>query len=138
MRYVLLLSVTTLLASCVLQSKYNESESGRKSCEDRLSALKAADEDCETKLTELNAAYSLNKSETAELQQDSIKLSGKLREISDKYNKLMLQNESLMADYDILTKGNTEDAKKLSQKLELTQSELYKEQDQARQGEKPS
>ena len=74
--------------SCILPSKFTEEQNKRKACEAQLAAIKAADDDCETKRTELQAKVDLLQNEVARLQQDTALTGVKYRETADKYENL--------------------------------------------------
>ncbi len=116
--------------SCVPANKLTEEQNKRKAAEAQLSAVKAADDACETKKTELQAKLDLLQNQVAGLQQDSTLCGSKYRETADKYDKLNQVNEELLTKYNDLLSGNDKDHKQISSQLQRTQAQLLEKEDQ--------
>jgi chemotaxis protein MotB len=125
-----LASIIISFYSCVPANKLTEEQNKRKDCEAQLAAAKAADDACETNLTELKARADLLQNEVSGLQQDTALCGSNYRETAAKYNKLNDVNEELLANYNKLMTGNESSSKKIAGQLQFTQSELLEKEDQ--------
>lgn len=131
--YITLISIASVLFSCVPQRKLEEEQAKRKSCDTELAALKISTQECETKLTEATKNLADNIKQIAGLQKDTALLGTNFRLFSAKYDKLNQINEQLLEKNDRLLSGNIADTKKLSGELQGTQEQLLKKQDELKQ-----
>ncbi|HVA98400.1 MAG TPA: OmpA family protein [Bacteroidia bacterium] len=126
----IILLVTVTIFSCVPQKKLQEEQAKRESCEKELTALKATDQDCQSKNADMKEQLTENAKAIKGLQSDTAILGNSYREITQKYDKLNEINEELLSKYNQLLAGNLSDTKQLSGQLQNTQDELLKKQDQ--------
>lgn len=131
--YITVLTIASVLFSCVPQRKLEEEQAKRKSCDTELAALKISAQECETKLTEATKNLADNIKQIAGLQKDTALLGTNFRLFSAKYDKLNQINEQLLEKNDRLLSGNIADTKKLSGELQGTQEQLLKKQDELKQ-----
>jgi chemotaxis protein MotB len=116
--------------SCVPASKLTEEQNKRKDCEAQLATVKAADDGCETRKTELETQLDLLQKQVTGLQQDTSVSGWNYRKMASQYDDLIAQNQELSARYNQLKSGNEANNKKLSGQLQMTQSELLEKEDQ--------
>ncbi|MEO6884017.1 MAG: OmpA family protein [Bacteroidia bacterium] len=126
----LLFILTATIFSCVPQKKLQEEQAKRQSCESELAALKATDQDCQSKNADMKDQIAHNTTDIKGLQNDTSIMGNSYRETTQKYDKLNEINEELLSKYNQLLAGNLSDTKQLSGQLQSTQEELLKKQDQ--------
>ena len=125
-----ILGTVLYLSSCVPQNKLIEEQNKRQAAEAAAAAAKAADQDCETKKTEMQTRLDqLQKSVTGLIQDTTIGGIG-YRDMTTKYDKLNQINEELLSKYNQMLQGNQADAQKLSGQLQNTETQLLQKQDQ--------
>jgi chemotaxis protein MotB len=116
--------------ACVPESKFAQEQNKNKDLESQLATAKSSNQDCQTKLTELQTKYDKDEKDVVGLRQDTNISGVSYRDLTIKYDKLNQLNEELLDKYNLLLKGNEEDTKKISGQLQMTQDELMKKQDQ--------
>jgi len=127
------LSVATIiicLSSCVPQNKLTEEQNKNKDLQAQATAAKASNQDCQTKLTEVQSKYDKDEKDVLGLKQDTSISGASYRELTSRYDKLNQLNEALLDKYNLLLKGNEADTRKISGELQMTQDDLLKKQDQ--------
>lgn len=117
-------------SSCVPANKLTQEQNKNKDLQAQLDAAKASNQDCQTKLTELQTNYTRDEKDIAGLKQDTGISGSSYRDLTVKYDKLNQLNEELLDKYNQLLKGNEADTKNISNQLQMTQDELLKKQDQ--------
>lgn len=118
------------LSSCVPANKLTQEQDKNKDLQAQLATAKASDQDCQTKLSELQTNYTRDEKDIAGLRQDTGISGTSYRDLTVKYDKLNQLNEELLDKYNQLLKGNEADTKKISGQLQMTQDELLKKQDE--------
>jgi len=118
------------LSSCVPERKFEETKSKLADCETSMAAAKKANRECETILTEAKEKMAKEEKELAGLQRDTAILGTNLRLLSNKYDKLNLVNDQLLDKYNRMLTGSEKDNASLSGKLQLTQEQLLKKEDE--------
>ncbi|CAN5501011.1 OmpA family protein [soil metagenome] len=129
-KYVLIITVTCGMFSCVPQRKLEEEQAKRESAEKELASLKTTAMDCDTQLKEANKLITDNNKAIVGLEKDTSILGTSYRSLTSKYDKLNQINEQLLDKYNRLLEGNLADTKKLSGELQMTQEQLLKKQDE--------
>lgn len=123
----------SIIYSCVPQRKLEEEQTKRKNCDRDFAALKTANQECETSLTEAQKNLADNLKQITALSKDTTLLGNNYRLFSSKYDKLNQINEQLLDKYNRLLSGNIADTKKLSGELQVTQEQLLKKQDELKE-----
>lgn len=121
--------IALFLSSCVSLKKYQEMETGQKTCLDENKTLKGKVMEYETKLTELNAIADKLKKQNETLVTDSIKKGAQLRDLTQKYQELIQSYDTLLSSNMKLMKGNKFETQKLISELEKTKEALQKKED---------
>ncbi len=129
-KYISVLAIVGLMASCVPQRKLEEEQAKRGNCEKELSTLKTNFQTCETKLDEATKSLADNLKRIEQLVKDTTSLGEDSRLFAGKYHKINEVNEQLLDKYNHLLSGNVADTKKLSGELQSTQEQLLKKQDE--------
>jgi chemotaxis protein MotB len=125
-----ILSTGIYFSSCVPASKLSMEEDKNRDLQMQLSNAKASNQDCQTKLTELQSKYDKDEKDVVGLRQDSAISGVSYRDLTSKYDKLNTLNEELLDKYNMLLKGNEADTRKISGQLQMTQDDLLRKQDQ--------
>lgn len=128
--YIILFFLTTAMLACVPQRKLAEEQAKREQCEKDLATLKTANQEYETKLTEVSKNLADNLKKVTELQEDTTNAGINYRNLVSKHNTLNTVNEQLLERYNRLLEGNTADTKKLAGELHSTQERLLKKEDE--------
>lgn len=128
--YLSIITSLFLLASCVPQRLMEETKAKLSICETEASASKKAASDAEAKNAELNEKIVKEEKELAGLQRDTAIMSTNLRLLQNKYDKLNLVNDQLLDKYNRMLLGSEKDNAALSGKLQLTQEQLLKKEDE--------
>lgn len=117
-------------ASCVPQRLMEETKNKLNSCETELSALKKSNQETEAKNTEMKETLAKEEKELYGLKRDSAILGSNLRLLQNKYDKLNLVNDQLLDKYNKMLLGSEKDNAALSGKLQMTQEQLLKKEDE--------
>lgn len=123
------ISIITL-ASCVPQRLMEETKSKLNSCETELTALKKSNQETEAKNAEMKETLAKEEKELFGLKRDSAILGSNLRLLQNKYDKLNLVNDQLLDKYNKMLLGSEKDNATLSGKLQMTQEQLLKKEDE--------
>jgi chemotaxis protein MotB len=130
----LLKSITIIffLASCVPAKKLEDTTARKDKCEETLSSIRAENLDLSTKNKELTSEVDDLKKIKTDLERDTAengiayrRLASVNNQLTDSYDKLILNNDKLLA-------GKTEEEKKVINDLQKTQLELFKKEDSLR------
>lgn len=124
------LGTVMYLSSCVPQNKLIEEQNKRKTAEAAAAAAKAADQDCETKKTELQSQVDQMQKSITGLTQDTNIVGTSYRNLTSKYDKLNQVNEQLLDKYNQMLQGSQDNAQKLTGQLQVTETQLLQKQDQ--------
>src|SRR6185312_7860354 len=130
---IAILGSVLYLSSCVPQNKLTEEQNKRKDAEAAAAAAKAADQDCETKKTELQSKVDVMSKSIAGLVQDTGIRGVSYRDLTTKYDKLNQVNNDLLDKYNQMLQNSQNDAKNLSGQLQLTETQLLQKQDMLNQ-----
>lgn len=119
-----------VLTSCVPQRLMEETKAKLSACETEASTAKKAASEAEAKNAELNEKIVKEEKELAGLQKDTSIMATNLRLLQNKYDKLNLVNDQLLDKYNRMLLGSEKDNAALSGKLQLTQEQLLKKEDE--------
>jgi len=128
--FAVVLGTSLYLSSCVPQNKLIEEQNKRKTAEAAAIAAKAADQDCETKKTELQSKLDQLQKSVTGLTQDTNIVGTSYRDLTSKYDKLNQINGQLLDKYNQMLQGSQDNAQKLSGQLQVTETQLLQKQDQ--------
>ena len=119
-----------VLTSCVPQRLLEETKTKLTNCETESAAAKKLASETDAKNAEMREKITKEEKELAGLQRDTSILSTNLRLLSNKYDKLNLVNDQLLDKYNRMLVGSEKDNASLSGKLQLTQEQLLKKEDE--------
>lgn len=128
--YISLCAFSLLISSCVPQRKLEETETKLSDCETSLSAAKKASQECESSLAEAKEKMAKEEKELLGLQRDTAVIGNNLRLLNNKYEKLNMVNDQLLDKYNRMLAGSEKDNAALSGKLQMTQEQLLKKEDE--------
>ncbi len=128
--YALILSGLYLLTSCVPQRVAEETKSKLTNCETELAASKKLASETEAKNAEMKEQIEKDTKAIEGLQRDTSVLGSNLRLLTNKYDKLNSVNDQLLDKYNRLLAGSEKDNAALSGKLQTTQEQLLKKEDE--------
>ena len=125
---ICLLSI--LISSCVPQRILEETKTKLANCETESANLKKANQEAESKLASATETLTKNEKDIVGLRRDTAILGTNLRLLQNKYDKLNLVNDQLLDKYNRMLVGSEKDNASLSSKLQGTQEQLLKKQDE--------
>lgn len=128
--FVSLWALALIAVSCVPQRKLEETEAKLTDCETSLSAAKKSGQECEAALAEAKEKIAKEEKELLGLQRDTSTIGNNLRLLSSKYDKLNMVNDQLLDKYNRMLIGSEKDNAALSGKLQMTQEQLLKKEDE--------
>ncbi|MCC6181249.1 MAG: OmpA family protein [Bacteroidia bacterium] len=128
--YAFILSGLYLLSSCVPQRVAEETKSKLTNCETELAASKKLASETEAKNAEMKEQIEKDTKAIEGLQRDTSVLGSNLRLLTNKYDKLNSVNDQLLDKYNRLLAGSEKDNAALSGKLQTTQEQLLKKEDE--------
>lgn len=128
--FISLCALILVTSSCVPQRKLEEAETKLTDCETSLSAAKKSSQECEAALAEAKEKIAKEEKELAGLQRDTAIMGNNQRLLSNKYDKLNLVNDQLLDKYNRMLVGSEKDNAALSGKLQMTQEQLLKKEDE--------
>lgn len=117
-------------ASCVPQRLMEETKSKLSNCETELASTKKASQDCDSRYNEAKEKMAKEEKELFGLQRDTAIIGSNLRLLQNKYDKLNFVNDQLLDKYNKMLVGSEKDNAALSGKLQLTQEQLLKKEDE--------
>lgn len=118
------------LISCVPQRVMEETKSKLTNCETESAAAKKLANETEAKNAEMREQLAKDEKDLVGLKRDTAILGTNLRLLSNKYDKLNLVNDQLLDKYNRMLAGSEKDNASLSSKLQLTQEQLLKKEDE--------
>lgn len=118
------------LSSCVPQRLMEETKAKLSTCETESAAAKKSVTELEAKNAEMKETIAKDEKELAGLKRDTAILGTNLRLLSNKYDKLNLVNDQLLDKYNRMLTGSEKDNAALSGKLQMTQEQLLKKEDE--------
>lgn len=128
--YLHLFILILVISSCVPQRKLEETQAKLADCETSMAAAKKASQECEASLAEAKEKMAKEEKELMGLQRDTAIMGNNLRLLSNKYDKLNLVNDQLLDKYNRMLAGSEKDNAALSGKLQMTQEQLLKKEDE--------
>ncbi len=128
--YLYLCLLILVISSCVPQRKLEETQAKLTDCETSMAAAKKVSQECEASLAEAKEKMAKEEKELAGLQRDTAIMGNNLRLLSNKYDKLNLVNDQLLDKYNRMLAGSEKDNAALSGKLQMTQEQLLKKEDE--------
>lgn len=125
-----LIVASLAIVSCVPQRVMEEIKAKLNNCETESAAAKKLASETEAKNAEMREKIAKEEKELAGLQRDTAIIGTNLRLLSNKYDKLNMVNDQLLDKYNRLLAGSEKDNAALSGKLQLTQEQLLKKEDE--------
>lgn len=125
-----LIVASLAIVSCVPQRVMEETKAKLNNCETESAAAKKLASETEAKNAEMREKIAKEEKELAGLQRDTAIIGTNLRLLSNKYDKLNMVNDQLLDKYNRLLAGSEKDNAALSGKLQLTQEQLLKKEDE--------
>jgi chemotaxis protein MotB len=122
--------LSILISSCVPQRILEETKTKLTNCETESANLKKANQEAEDKLKSATETLTRNEKDIVGLQRDTSILGTNLRLLQNKYDKLNFVNDQLLDKYNRMLAGSEKDNASLSSKLQGTQEQLLKKQDE--------
>ena len=119
-----------VLSSCVPQRLMEETKAKLSTCETESAAAKKNATELEAKNAEMKETITKEQKELSGLQRDTAIMGTNLRLLQNKYDKLNLVNDQLLDKYNRMLVGSEKDNAALSGKLQLTQEQLLKKEDE--------
>jgi len=129
-KYIPVVLILLTLVSCVPQRLMEETKSKLATCETESAAAKKLAADTEARNVELREQIAKDEKDLVGLKRDTAILGTNLRLLSNKYDKLNLVNDQLLDKYNRMLVGSEKDNATLSGKLQLTQEQLLKKEDE--------
>jgi len=126
---LILISAISLLASCVPSRMYDELKAGKSRCEEENSKLKAENLEWNTNKEELTRSVQDLQRENTMLKNDTSSCGLASRRLTSLYNELSNSYEKLLENNDKLMASNQGETKKLISQLQMTQEELLRKED---------
>ncbi|MES2514030.1 MAG: OmpA family protein [Bacteroidota bacterium] len=124
--------VALVLSSCVPQRMMEETKAKLTTCETESAAAKKLATETEAKNSEMRETIAKDEKDLTGLKRDTAILGTNLRLLSNKYDKLNLVNDQLLDKYNRMLAGSEKDNAALSGKLQMTQEQLLKKEDELR------
>jgi chemotaxis protein MotB len=121
-----------VLTSCVPQRMMEETKAKLSTCETESAAAKKLATETEAKNSEMRETIAKDEKDLVGLKRDTAILGTNLRLLSNKYDKLNLVNDQLLDKYNRMLAGSEKDNAALSGKLQMTQEQLLKKEDELR------
>lgn len=121
--------ISVVFNSCVSERKYSEEVQRRKTAEDVLASSKQANQEYETKLTELDRQLAENAKRLDGLRNDTSVCGTSYRRITAQYDQLMANYELLLKQNRELMQRTTTENSQLVGRLNLTQEQLIRKED---------
>ena len=122
--------LSILISSCVPQRILEETKTKLTNCETESANLKKVNQEAEDKLKSATETLTKNEKDILGLQRDTSILGTNLRLLQNKYDKLNFVNDQLFDKYNRMLAGSEKDNASLSSKLQGTQEQLLKKQDE--------
>ncbi len=123
-------SILLFLSSCVPQRKFEELTTKSILCQDENSRLKTENQDVTSKNNELISKLSESVKACESLGKDTSDIGSALRKYTKLHGDLNKTYEKLIEQNEKLTTGNAEETKKIIAKLQSTQEDLIKKEDE--------
>ena len=129
-KYLIICIALVGLSSCVPQRLMEETKAKLSTCETESAAAKKNANELEAKNAEMKETIAKDEKDLAGLKRDTAILGTNLRLLSNKYDKLNLVNDQLLDKYNRMLTGSEKDNAALSGKLQMTQEQLLKKEDE--------
>jgi chemotaxis protein MotB len=124
-----------LLSSCVPARKFEDMEKKRNDCEAELAKAKASNGTYESKIAELEKQIADNKVRLVGLQNDTNVYGTSIRLKTEQYSQLLSNYELLLKQNKELQSRQSQENSNLVGKLNLTQEELFRKEDELKRME---
>ncbi len=129
-KFLIICTALIALSSCVPQRLMEETKAKLSTCETESAAAKKSAAESDAKNAEMKETIAKDEKDLAGLKRDTAILGTNLRLLSNKYDKLNLVNDQLLDKYNRMLTGSEKDNAALSGKLQLTQEQLLKKEDE--------
>jgi chemotaxis protein MotB len=131
--FLLILTISYGLTSCVPARKYEEMKEGRQKCEEQNAKLKIDNQNLFTRNTELEGEMDMLSRNIAALVKDSAEMGISYRRLNNTYKDLTESYEKLLANNEKLLSGNSAETRKLVEQLNSMRTELSKKEEDLKQ-----
>src|SRR3989304_24015 len=128
--YLLIALAVTSLFSCVSPRLVEDMKKRNERCADENAALKAENEKIITENKEVSSKNEYMKKSISGLERDTMILGTSLAKITSNYNQINELYELLLQKNRDLLSGNVNQTTKLMSKLQITEEELQKREDE--------
>lgn len=118
------------IISCVPQRILEETKDKLSACETESAGLKKSNQDLESKIAEAKEKMAKDEKALMGLQKDTAFVGSNYRLLQSKYDKLNQVNDQLLDKYNKMLLGSEKDNANLSSKLQMTQEQLLKKEDE--------
>lgn len=129
-KFLPLIVASLAFTSCVSERVMEETKAKLTNCETESAAAKKLARETEEKNAEMKEKIAKEEKDLAGLQRDTAIMGNNLRLLSNKYDKLNMVNDQLLDKYNRMLAGSEKDNAALSGKLQLTQEQLLKKEDE--------
>ena len=126
---VTILSLCLAIASCVPSRMYDDLKANKSRCEEENVKLKSENEDMSIRATEQEQTLKDQQRELGQLRNDTLSIGTANRRLTNLYNELSVSYEKLVANNDKLLASNQSETRKLIQQLQSTQEDLLRKED---------
>jgi len=128
--FLTVLAVSIYLTSCVPARQFEDLQKKEKTCQDENSKLKSDNQHLTTTNTELASQVEDLQKRISNLVKDTTEGGSSNRRLTGLYNELMKSYDKLLGNNEKLLAGNTEETKKLIAQLNSAKEDLQKKEDQ--------
>jgi len=135
-QFLFIVSILTLITSCVPLKKYQDLESNYKKSQEDQSNFKTSSIDNNNKVKELNSQLTLLNTDLSSLVKDTTKMGTEFRNLQVEYDKIGELNTILETKYASLQNNGSAESARLINDLEGTRIELQRKEDRLNELEK--
>ena len=122
-----------VMFSCAAPKAYQEAVNAKEDCEHEREELLKENEQLSVDNNELKAKLDVSENEVERAKQSHLEEGEELKRLKSEYHSLSNRYEELQNTHDALVSGSDSEARKLMQKLNKTQKDLYTREDQLNQ-----
>lgn len=133
---IAIIAATAYFTSCVPTKKYEEMDQRRVKCEKEQDSLKTLLQKTNTQNTELTSTNALLNKSIQQLCADTANIGKQIRTTNETYFQLKHTYDLLNEKYQQLSSNNASETEKILAKLQKTQEELLKKEDELRKLER--
>jgi len=127
---ILTVFIAVYLSSCVPARQFDELKKKEQDCQAENSKLKSSNQDLNTQITELKAKMEKLSKDINNLTADSTQRGTDLRRLTGLYSELTKSYDKLLANNEKMLAGSTEETKKLIAQLNDARTDLQKKEDE--------